>query len=177
MPKPIRSRQHAALITLHDLCDDFIARCHANNLSARTIEWYEMRIRRFMRWCEVVEISRLSSREGSVSPKSPSRHLIVGRAHRIACRILHQSYGISGRPRCSLRLLRPGLLDQIDDGPRSLEVCRYLPRAHNRGFVLDTVTSTAHPVEPSDDVGKPAIFECCSGVSNHCGVGPPPVGG
>lgn len=52
MPKPVRSRQDAALITLHDLCDDFIARCHAKNLSPRTIEWYDMRIRRFTRWCE-----------------------------------------------------------------------------------------------------------------------------
>lgn len=52
MPKPIRSRQDAALITIHDLCDDFVARCHAKNLTPRTIEWYEMRIRRFIRWCE-----------------------------------------------------------------------------------------------------------------------------
>jgi integrase/recombinase XerD len=52
MPKPIRSRQDAALITIHDLCDDFIARCHAKNLTPRTIEWYEMRIRCFSRWCE-----------------------------------------------------------------------------------------------------------------------------
>lgn len=52
MPKPIRSRQDAALITLQDLCDDFLARCHAKNLTPRTIEWYEMRIRCFSRWCE-----------------------------------------------------------------------------------------------------------------------------
>jgi integrase/recombinase XerD len=45
---PLRVREE----TLRDLRDEFLLRCQAKNLSARTIQWYEERTRFFVDWCE-----------------------------------------------------------------------------------------------------------------------------
>ncbi|HZA27861.1 MAG TPA: hypothetical protein VE915_09530, partial [Actinomycetota bacterium] len=37
--------------TLQDLRDEFLVRCHAKNLSARTIEWYAKHTELFIEWC------------------------------------------------------------------------------------------------------------------------------
>jgi len=52
MPRPIRSRQDAALITTRDLRDDFLARCQVKNLTPRTVEWYEFKLNGFIKWCD-----------------------------------------------------------------------------------------------------------------------------
>lgn len=85
MPKPIRSRQDAALITIHDLCDDFIARCHAKNLTPRTIEWYEMRIRCFSRWCEDKGIRMARS----LSTGALEEYLITEQSRGISANTVH----------------------------------------------------------------------------------------
>jgi integrase/recombinase XerD len=49
MPRPRVTQSDKA--TIADLREEFLNRCRAKNLSARTIEWYEDRTRRFSDWC------------------------------------------------------------------------------------------------------------------------------
>lgn len=44
---PLRVREE----TLQDLRDEFLVRCHAKNLSPRTIEWYAKHTASFIEWC------------------------------------------------------------------------------------------------------------------------------
>jgi integrase/recombinase XerD len=37
--------------SLQDLRDEFLVRCHAKNLSGRTIEWYAKHTELFIEWC------------------------------------------------------------------------------------------------------------------------------
>lgn len=39
--------------TLQDLREEFLVRCHAKNLSPRTIEWYAAHTASFIEWCRV----------------------------------------------------------------------------------------------------------------------------
>ena len=59
---PLRVREE----TLQDLRDEFLLRCQAKNLSARTIEWYEERTRFFAEWCEARGIERAAELTTSV---------------------------------------------------------------------------------------------------------------
>jgi integrase/recombinase XerD len=59
---PLRVREE----TLHDLRDEFLLRCQAKNLSARTIQWYEERTRLFVDWCEARRIERAAELTTSV---------------------------------------------------------------------------------------------------------------
>lgn len=46
-----RERRVARELTIEDLCNEFLARGRAKNLSPRTIEWYERHARAFARRC------------------------------------------------------------------------------------------------------------------------------
>jgi integrase/recombinase XerD len=50
--RPLRRRA----VTIHDLREEFLARCQARNLSDRTIQWYEDRSGQFVEWCTSREI-------------------------------------------------------------------------------------------------------------------------
>jgi hypothetical protein len=45
-------------VTIHDLREEFLARCTAKNLSGWTLEWYEDRTRRFNRQAPVARRAR-----------------------------------------------------------------------------------------------------------------------
>ena len=51
MARPARRPIAVAPATVDDLREEFLASCRAKNLSERTVEWYEEKIRRFAEWC------------------------------------------------------------------------------------------------------------------------------
>jgi site-specific recombinase XerD len=62
MVRPLGRPLAKRAVTLDDLREEFLAHCEARNLSARTLEWYADRTRRFTDWCanrEIVEPSDL----------------------------------------------------------------------------------------------------------------------
>ena len=58
MARPTGRPFAARELTVHDLREQFLARCLAKNLSPRTIEWYEDRTRRFAEWCSARGVER-----------------------------------------------------------------------------------------------------------------------
>lgn len=59
---PLRVREE----TIQDLRDEFLLRCQAKNLSARTIQWYEERTRFFAEWCQARGIEHAAELTTSV---------------------------------------------------------------------------------------------------------------
>lgn len=50
MVRPVGHPLHRRAVTVHDLREEFLARCQARNLSDRTIQWYEDRSQQFAKW-------------------------------------------------------------------------------------------------------------------------------
>jgi integrase/recombinase XerD len=65
MVRPAGRPIAARTVTVHDLREEFLARCTAKNLSSRTLEWYEDRTRRFAEWCSDRGIERAGDLTGS----------------------------------------------------------------------------------------------------------------
>jgi site-specific recombinase XerD len=51
MVRPVGRPMARKPITLEDLREEFLAHCESRNLSARTLDWYSDRTRRFTDWC------------------------------------------------------------------------------------------------------------------------------
>jgi hypothetical protein len=56
MVRPVGHPLRRRAITIHELREEFLARCEARNLSDRTIQWYEDRTGQFEEWCASREI-------------------------------------------------------------------------------------------------------------------------
>jgi integrase/recombinase XerD len=56
MVRPVGHPLRRSAASIHDLREEFLARCQARNLSDRTIQWYEERSRQFAEWCTSREI-------------------------------------------------------------------------------------------------------------------------